>query len=236
MTPLVVHPDRSLILPPRLFGSVGYYALMARYGHVTVDTSMRYDKRHKAVHRYDIVDTRGPVTLTVPLAKPHGTAHPTWADAAVSTHDQWWHQHRVTLESAYGRTPYFEFLIDRFAPLIADPSGTSPWPSALGLAGKADAIVREFLGFDNCVKWQAADQSGSALDLRHASFDVPSMPHYRQLRSAKLGFIPDLSILDIIFNLGPESVFFLKRLGDFIQQSSCKPRPQNPPGSPAGQS
>ena len=96
----------TVLLPPRLFGPVGWYAAMASGRRAVIDTAIRYDKRQKAVHRYDIADVRGPMQLTVPLGKPHGCqGTPTWADAAVSTHDEWWLRHRVTLESAYGRTP-----------------------------------------------------------------------------------------------------------------------------------
>ena len=192
---------------------------MARYGRVTVDSAIRYDKRAKAVHRYDIVDTRGPVSLTVPLGKPNGSGRPTWNDAAVSTHDEWWHRHRVTLESAYGRTPYFEFVNDRFAPVIADPSASSVWPTALSLARKADRMVRDFLGFDNHVEWRdASDYEGDAYDLRRGyTFDIADMPRYTQIRQSQLGFVPNLSILDLIFNLGPEAVLYLRRLGQILQ-------------------
>ncbi|MDE7468125.1 MAG: WbqC family protein [Muribaculaceae bacterium] len=212
MNPLVLYPRDTLLLAPRLFGSIGYYAAMARYGRVVIDTAMRYDKRAKAVHRYDIVDTRGPVTLTVPLAKPHGSARPTWADAAVSTHDQWWHQHRITLESAYGRTPFFEFVYDRFAALIADPTAAPRWPSAIDLAREADRAVRALLGFENTVLWQPAADEAPAVDLRRADFTLPDMSPYWQVRAHTLGFSPNLSILDLIFNLGPEAAIYLNSL------------------------
>ncbi|MDE6430391.1 MAG: WbqC family protein, partial [Duncaniella sp.] len=39
-----------------------------------------------------------------------------------------------------------------------------------------------------------------------------SLPSYWQIREDKLGFIPGLSVLDLIFNLGPEAVLYLDRL------------------------
>lgn len=195
---------------------------MAMFGHVTVDSGVRFDKRAKSVHRYDIVDTRGPITLTVPIAKPRSSVRPTWDDVPVSTHDQWWHQHRVTLESAYGRTPYFEFIIDRFTPLIADPSEASEWPSALSIARQADKLVRDFLGFDNVVNWQGIDDAHAEVcDFRKASFSISDMIPYRQIRASRLGFVPNLSILDLIFNLGPEAAFYLRDLGSSLSPHIC---------------
>lgn len=215
MTPLVKFPDATVLLPPRYMGSVGYYAAMSRYGRVIVDSAMRYDKRCKDVHRCEIVDTRGVLRLTVPLGKPHGCdGVPTWNDAPVSTHDEWWRQHRIAFESAYGRTPYFEFLIDKFDRVFRSPAAWDVWPSAIDLDRLADGAIRSILGFDNMVEWGAVtgDNCAEATDLRHADFVLPSQPAYRQIRADRLGFHPNLSILDLIFNLGPESPLYLYAL------------------------
>ena len=213
MTPLVKFPDTTAILPPRYMGQVGYYAAMARYGHVVVDAALRYDKRQKDVHRCEIADTRGLLRLTVPLGKPHGCDHaPTWNDAAVSTHDEWWRQHLVALESAYGRTPYFESLIDKFDGVLRSPEAWDAWPTAVDLDRLADGVVRSILGFDNDVRWADAREVAdipAAVDLRRADFTLPSQPSYRQIRADRLGFHPNLSILDLIFNLGPEAPLYL---------------------------
>lgn len=210
----------TVLLPPRLFGPIGWYVALAGARRAVVDTAMRYDKRHKSVHRYDIADVRGAMQLTVPLGKPHGCAgSPTWADAAVSTHDTWWQRHRVTLESAYGRTPYFEFIINRFDSILCDPSSLPSWPAAIDLCRAADEAVRGVLCIPHtCVQWMPADAAVSpadaVIDLRRADFVVDGQPPYRQVRQHTLGFIAGLSVLDLIFNLGPESAFYIAGLAD----------------------
>ncbi len=218
MSPLVIYPEATAVMPPRYMGSVGYYAVMARYGRVVVDAAMRYDKRQKDVHRCEIVDTRGLLRLTVPLGKPHGCGHaPIWRDALVSTHDEWWRQHLIALESAYGRTPYFEFLIDKFGEIFRSPEAWDEWPTAIDLNRSADAVVRRILGFDNCVEYSATTALSGCIDLRHADFTIAARPDYRQIRSDRLGFRPNLSILDLIFNLGPEAPLYLAELPGHIQ-------------------
>lgn len=213
MSPLVIYPGATAIMPPRYMGSVGYYAVMARYGHVVVDAAMRYDKRQKGVHRCEIVDTRGLLRLTVPLAKPNGCGHaPTWADASVSTHDEWWRQHLVALESAYGRTPYFEFLIDKFEDIFRSPEAWSEWPTAIDLDRRADEVIRRILGFDNRVEYSVTTGLSGCIDLRRADFTIAAGHEYRQIRADRLGFHPNLSILDLIFNLGSEAPLYLKNL------------------------
>lgn len=187
------------VLPPRLFASVGYYDLMASYQAVFIDWSMRYDKRDKAVHRYEIADTRGRLQLTVPVSRPEGfSSGLTWPDVAVSAHGRWWEVQRTALESAYGRTPYFEFYIDRLAPLFA------PRPidgeRITDLCRRADEAVRKIMGMKTYVLDYLPD--GIPFDdYRRAPIPEASTPYW-QVRGLQLGFIPNLSILDRIFNTG----------------------------------
>ena len=179
-------------LPPRLFPPVDYFATLIAGGDV--DYGLRYNKRDKAVHRYEIIDVRGRMFLTVPLGKPHGIEHPTWADCPVSTHDRWWRRHRTALESAYGRTPFFEFIIDRFNPVFRSPEEWHEWPSIIDLIREANAVVLPLLGIG---------------EMPGVSRNVDG-EEYWQVRSHIHGFQSGLSILDLIFNLGPEAALFLR--------------------------
>lgn len=214
MTPLTLHPDATIALPPRLLPDAAWYAAAASAGRVIVDTAMRYDRRCKATHRYRVADVRGSLDLTVPVAKAEGVAD--WRPVGVSTHGRWWHVHRVTLESGYGRTPYFEFLIDRLGMLTTEPA---PGLTVTGLAAEADCAVRHMLGLDNSVEWRPVEPGEHIdIDQRHGGAAIPDgAPEYFQVRAATLGFIPGLSILDLLFNLGDEAPYYLQRLQQHMQ-------------------
>lgn len=201
------------VMPVRLFAPIGYYMALAQQQRVVVDTAMPFDKRAKAVHRYDIVDTQGRCQLTVPINRPHSgspTDRPLWTDAAVSRHGQWWRLHRTALESAYGRTPFFEYLIDRFDTVLCDPADPAAAPNVVELARRADALIRPLLLLDTPVEWRPLTTQESAVtDLRRADFTLAAPQPYWQVRQSKLGFQPNLSILDALFNLGPEAALLL---------------------------
>lgn len=201
------------VMPVRLFAPIGYYMALAQQQRVVVDTAMPFDKRAKAVHRYDIVDTQGRCQLTVPINRPHSgspTDRPLWTDAAVSRHGQWWRLHRTALESAYGRTPFFEYLIDRFDTVLCDPADPAAAPNVVELARRADALIRPLLLLDTPVEWRPLTTQESAVtDLRRADFTITAPQPYWQVRQSKLGFQPNLSILDALFNLGPEAALLL---------------------------
>ena len=189
------------ILPPRLFGSVGYYDLMAQYQAVYIDYDMRYDKREKAVHRYDIADARGRLSLTVPVSKPEGfsSGQLRWSDISVSAHGRWWEVQLTALESAYGGTPFFEYYIDRFKPLFA-PRPLADSESVTDLCRRADIAVRSIMQLPTYVLAKLP-QGVPFDDYRRQPIPQTDTPYW-QLRADELGFIPGLSILDRLFNEG----------------------------------
>lgn len=197
----LLYPGTEVLLPPQLFGSVAYYRLMSRYERARVDTELRFDKRFKSVHRFAIVDAPGVQLLTVPVAKPAGEC--VWNDVTVSDHGKWWLPMPNALATAYSRTPFFEFYIDRLLPLFSEDIVGLP---VTELCARADAIVRGVL----CME----DSDGIVTDTddyRRRPFDevLGEPAPYSQLRSGTIGFTGGLSVLDLIFNMGPESCLYL---------------------------
>ncbi len=198
--------ERCAVFAPQYFGSVAYYATMAAYRNVVVDKNLRYDKRFKSVHRCEIADTRGRLMLTVPVSK---NSPRRWAEATVSDHGGWWDVHRVSLESAYGRTPYFEYYVDRFLPFVRDTS-----EPIVNIDCNIDAVVRRTLGIECDVEYATGNMEATD-DYRKGVYPAENVPYY-QVRADRLGFISGLSILDLIFNMGPEAPLVLERMREHI--------------------
>lgn len=192
----------AALLPIRLFPSAAYYALMAHYPIAYFDKEARYNKAEKGTHRFTIADTRGELRLTIPVSRPSGCKQ--WKEVLVSDHGRWWETMPIALESAYGRTPFFEFYIDRFKPLFS-----SEPRSIYSLCLDADAIVRDILKIPTAIK--ELDENDKLVDYTKFDFDKAAlnMPRYWQVRGESLGFIPGMSILDLIFNMGPEATLYI---------------------------
>ena len=203
----ILYPSVHLTLPPRLCGGIELYVRAWAAGSYAMDTA--FDKRDKATHRFTIADTRGRLDLTVPIAKP-ASSRCRWSEIGVSTHGAWWDVHRVALESAYGRTPYFEFYIDRFLPMLT-VGVTDRYPRLCDLASAWDEQIADILGLTRDNQREATEHDSrlkEAADLQ--------LPPYRQVRASRLGFLPGLSVLDLIFNLGPESQIYLNDLANTL--------------------
>lgn len=209
---LVVYRDKKAVFAPQYLGSTGYYAMMAAFEKVYIDQTMYADKRFKSAHRCRIVDTRDEIMLTVPVSHPHGRH--TWQNTTISTHGKWWSNHLTALESAYGRTPFFEFYIDRFKPLFDGKRYEDDEISVACLDRECDAIIRKILGIDNEVVYiDNPIPVDDADDLKNFDFDLISGDiEYYQIRADRLGFRAGLSIVDLIFNMGTEAPLILKQI------------------------
>lgn len=184
-----------LKLPSRLCPGADYYRMVALHPLATtiICGGERFDKRCKEAHRMTVADTRGRLEITVPIAKPYGA---TWGDTAVSLHGRWWEVAWFALESAYGRTPFFEFYADDFRPIFH--------------CGEQFGTVGELnLRFDRAIR-RALSLSGELIYSAEETTPDPipawQPEPYWQVRRESLGFIPGLSILDMLFNLGPETL------------------------------
>lgn len=222
MSSHLIKHDKTIVLPPALCGSIGYYALMASHRDVVIDRYCRYDKRRKLMHRYDIADANGRLTLTIPIIKPHFGTSATWNEAGVSAHGAWWNIHKVALWSAYARTPFFEYYIDELMPYLQPRNGIQP-ESLMDLNTGIDAVIRHISGIESNVRYELTPEEKelidnndlSIIDHRNSNFDLDTPIEYYQVRAEQQGFIPNLSILDLIFNMGPETPLVLKKIINF---------------------
>lgn len=96
-----------LLLAPLFLPPPEYFRKMESADLVVLDTSMRYDKQFKAVHRTVLFTPLGNKFLTVPVSTPEGSkCH--WEDVRVSGHGGWWHVQRDTMATLFGKTPFFD--------------------------------------------------------------------------------------------------------------------------------
>lgn len=188
---------------------------MAAHSHVIIDCNQRYNKRMKTTHRCLITDTHGVLTLTVPIEKPIRSHQTAWNDIKVSRHGEWWNVHRVTLESAYGRTPFFEFYIDRFLPFLRQRNNAND-ESLTDLDCGIDNVIRDILGIDSQISYHLPEKTAddNIKDYRSNDFSFVTPVEYYQVRQSRHGFLPCLSVLDLIFNMGPEAPLVLKEMID----------------------
>lgn len=211
----------TAILSSTFFGPVQWYQKLFRYPEVLIEHCDSYVKQTYR-NRCLIATTNGVQALTVPvsverIAEMGRMESETWKEernvCRVSDHGNWRHQHWQALQSAYGDSPFFEYYEDDLRPFFTDR-----WELLYDYNEAIRQKLCELLDIQPHVAFtqRYATTYADCHDFRttiqpkHAAPDADFQPRrYYQVYEQKLGFVPNLSILDLLFNMGPESVFYL---------------------------
>jgi len=169
----------------------------------------QYEHFHKQTirNRCTIDAPNGVLNLTVPIDKSNFSAGAKclMKDVRISYREDWQHQHWNAIQSSYFNSPFFEYLQDDFRPIYQQH-----WTYLMDLNEALIAKCCELIDIQPLLS-RSDDfiPKTSSLTLHPSSFT----PHpYYQVFAYKHGFQPDLSIIDLIFNLGPESLLYLHKL------------------------
>lgn len=203
---------RSL-LTTTYFGPIQWYQKLHRMPCIIEqhDHFVKQTYRNRCV----IATANGTQTLTVPIERYDGTKCP-MRDIRISDHGNWRHLHWNALVSAYGETPFFEFYADDLRPFF-EKRHTFLFDLNLDIMHTMCQLL------DVRPKVQLSEQyivlpseDDEVIDFREAirpkhplpDADFNPTPYY-QVRAQRHGFLPNLSILDLLFNEGPEGIFYL---------------------------
>ena len=77
---------------------------------------------------------------------------------------------------------------------------------------KLTETILSFLQTEKKIKFTSEfSDNFDGIDLRNHTFNNNNMENYEQVFADKIEFQPDLSVLDLLFNLGPETTSYLQR-------------------------
>lgn len=165
-------------------GSIQYYRRLLREG-LPIDLSVSYRKQ-TCMNRCYIDSPHGALALSVPVVNPHGRTPV--GEIFISEHGNWRHQHWNALVSSYRQTPYFDYYAEDFYPFYHEQR----WQKLADFNADLHTTVMRLLE-----PYPLLEESRCLRE-----------PYY-QLFAPRHGFIEDLSIVDLLFNMGPESVYYL---------------------------
>lgn len=214
-------PDRTL-LSTAYFAPVEYFAVLDNCSNTVIEACEQYQKQSYRT-RCHILAGSGILVLTLPVLRGGGsTANDATHKLPISNikidySKPWILQHERAIEAAYGNSPFFEYYRDEIFAVL-----DSHIETLLGLNTELTSLLCELCGIKRrfllSTEYLNPQKTESdTLDLRsaiHPKVSVSNNPFYKekayyQVFTNKYGFTPNLSILDLLFNEGPNSVSFL---------------------------
>jgi len=191
--------------------SVRCYAAALQPGTLLVDVDERRLPLRHSHHRYRIDGPNGVQTLTVPLVGSTNNMMTPLRDVLISEHGDWRRLHWGALFSAYGRSPYFDYVADDLSRVI---HGTQRYLHEFN--SQMHALIVDFMDLPLTTRYGVggdlpagvADMRGHIAMKRADKLPLRDVPYY-QMWGGNQGFQPDLSILDLMMNMGREGVFTL---------------------------
>ena len=165
-------------------------------------------------NRTEICGPNGRLKLTIPIVHSKSEKHQKENEVLIANTTDWQKHHWKSICTAYRSSPFFEFYEADLAHFY-EKKATHLMDFNLALIQKTMELIEtpflfEIVGWDE-KKYQRMD---FLINAKKMSND--KLGHYTQVFENKNGFLGNLSILDVLFNLGPETPSYLKKQAQIL--------------------
>lgn len=201
----------ALLVYPVYFPCVAQMGAMLQAGSVVFEVHDNYQKQTYR-NRMHIAHANGKLVLNVPIKHVGGDGRQRTADVLAETAFPWQSQHWKSLQSAYRTSPFFEFYEDELAPLFTQEA-TNLQAHNIKIFETLCELMDLSLPFTLSESYQKNPDlpDGRVLVKAKGGIDY-QFPAYTQVFGDRHGFLSNLSILDLLFNEGPNSAAYLEQL------------------------
>ena len=199
-----------VVLSTAYLAPVEYYKQLYNTTEVIIEKQENYTKQTYR-NRCIIASANDLQSLSIPIEKLDSPKILT-RDIRISDHGNWQHLHWNAIVSAYRSSPFFEYYADDFRPFYEKKAGFL-WDFNEQLRELLCRLldISPVLFYSN---EYLPSYPADTLDFRETIHPkkepiLQSFKPYYQVFEQKFGFQANLSILDLLCNMGPESVLYL---------------------------
>ena len=194
------------LLPTAYLAPISYYAILLQHKNCNIEMHEHFVKQ-SIRNRCEIYGANGRLRLTIPKERK-GSSKTIIKEIKISYKEDWQKLHWNAIKSAYNSSPFFEYYSNELEVFYQGKES-----NLMIFNNKLQEVILDLLQEENnstpTVEYL---HSGNFTDLRNNDFKVANPEKYNQVFMEKHGFIPNLSILDLLFNLGPESSDYLHNI------------------------
>ena len=203
----------DIYLSSAYLAPVQYYTKIYSDNNIIIEQHDNYQKQTYR-NRCVIISANGPIPLSIPVI--HSSSEKiAMKDIRIADHDKWQHMHWNAIVSAYNSSPFFEYYQDDFHPFFHKKYdflfdfNTQLQELIINLLQNDSSRISYTQEYNPDIK-----QGDDLRDLIHPKKGRETDPRfipasYYQVFQHKLGFIENMSIIDLLFNMGNESILVL---------------------------
>ena len=196
--------NNNVILSSAYFPSVQYFSKILNYETIIIEQNENYSKQSYR-NRCEILSPNGKQTLSIPIIKQSGNKQ-LIKDVKIDYKNDWQDIHLKSLQTAYLSSPFFEHYIDALIPFFK-----KQYTFLFDLNLEIIETLLKELQIDKTINFSKEYKTQyNFLDFRNSihpkkKFQTESFKaqKYIQVFFDKFDFVPNLSVLDILFNEGP---------------------------------
>lgn len=215
----VSKPSRiiKILIETQYLPTIAFYSLLYKSDILLIDKHENYHKGSFR-NRCEILSSQGRVSLSVPLQSGKNNQLPI-TEVKINNDENWMLNHLRSIESCYGKAPYFEYYFHIFEETLAYEHASlfdlnlvfiRSFAKIFNLDHKL-AFTEHFVKGTDAEIDVKREYISPKVKLRGQILENFTLKPYDQVFSDELDFESNLSILDLVFCLGPEAVLYLKR-------------------------
>ena len=204
----------EVVCPVIPFPNIYWWSFAVSAQKVILDSEEHFEKMSFR-NRYMLASDKGALTLSIPIKEGRQQRKP-MNEVLIDNSTNWQIQHWRSIKSAYNRSPYFQFFEPELQKIF-----TTQYEQLVDFSQASINLIVQLLGrklqFEKAVMYQK-EYEPAVLDIRthfrsnQYNLSKSIYPKYHQVFEDRTEFLPNLSMLDLLFAEGKNAVTYLAQM------------------------